>query len=220
MKVLSLILFSVLFLSCNQGEIDQLKKEIDKINEQLNAKSMELIEAKKSEEKFNFLNKSLTGIKCRIITDYGNLELEFYPDKAPLHVAMFIARAEAGFYNGTQFHRVISGFMIQGGDPNSKDNNFSNDGSGGPIFMIPHEFNDVKHVPGILSTARRNDKSEGAGCQFFVMHGVTPQLDNEYTVFGKVTKGMEIVDKIANVAKDNRDHPVKAIRIKEMIVYK
>ena len=152
----------------------------------------------------------------------GDIEVKFFPEKAPLHVFAFVTRAEAGFYNGTQFHRVIPGFMIQGGDPKSRDNDPFDDGTGGPIAMLPHEFNDIKHVPGILSTARVPDVSVGAGSQFFIMHGTSPNLDGQYTAFGQVTKGMDVVDEIAKARtmQNPPNHPVKPIRIRKIEVYR
>jgi cyclophilin family peptidyl-prolyl cis-trans isomerase len=163
----------------------------------------------KDKIKLDFLAKQLEGVTATINTSEGPISLEFYPQKAPIHVFNFITRAESGFYDGTTFHRVIEGFMIQGGDPNSKDNNPNNDGQGGPIANIPHEFNDIKHEPGILSMARISNVNAGAGSQFFIMHGTSPNLDGQYTVFGKVTDGMEVVNKIAKTQKDNRDRPLK-----------
>jgi peptidyl-prolyl cis-trans isomerase B (cyclophilin B) len=119
----------------------------------------------------------------------GDVVCEFYPEKAPNHVRNFKWLADHNFYNGVKFHRVIKGFMIQGGDPTGT-------GAGGPGWNVNQEFNDVKHTPGILSMARTGDPN-GAGSQFFIMHGTTPSLDNQYTVFGKVIKGLEIVNKIA-----------------------
>ncbi|RMI20092.1 MAG: peptidylprolyl isomerase, partial [Calditrichaeota bacterium] len=183
--------------------------------------------------RLRFLARQLKGVKARIKTNYGDIELELFPDKAPLHCFAFVTRAESGFYDNTQFHRVIPGFMIQGGDPNSRDKDPYNDGMGGPLVNIPHEFNDTKHVPGVLSTARVSDPNVGAGCQFFIMHGEAPHLDGQYTAFGRVTKGMEVVDRIANVQtyrKSGRplqgrekalaDHPVKPVIIKTIEVYR
>ena len=173
-----------------------------------------------SDDKFMFLTSKIQGIKARIKTNMGDIELKFFPDKAPLHCYTFITRAEAGFYNNTKFHRVISGFMIQGGDPNTKTNNKDSYGSGGPMAMMPHEFNDTHHKRGILSTARTSDVNAGAGSQFFIMHADNPGLNNQYTVFGEVTKGLEVVDKIATSKKDNRDRPLKPVIIKTIEVYK
>ncbi|OGJ92084.1 MAG: hypothetical protein A2268_05730 [Candidatus Raymondbacteria bacterium RifOxyA12_full_50_37] len=167
----------------------------------------------------------MEGLKARIKTSEGDIEVKFFTNEAPLHCFNFITRAECGFYDNTQFHRVIPGFMIQGGDPNSKDADPANDGMGGPIVAIPHEFNSIKHVRGILSMARTGDVTAGAGSQFFVMHGDSPQLDNQYTVFGEVISGLEIVDKIATTPTNKtnprlRDHPIKPMVIKGIEIYR
>jgi cyclophilin family peptidyl-prolyl cis-trans isomerase len=155
-----------------------------------------------------------------IKTNHGDIEAEFYPEKAPIHVFNFVTRAESGFYDGTMFHRVIKGFMIQGGDPLSKDANPTNDGSGGPIASIPHEFNDIKHVKGILSMARTGDKRAGAGSQFFIMHAANPGLDGQYTVFGNVTAGLDVVDKIARTKTGAGDRPMKNAVIRMIEVFR
>jgi len=139
-------------------------------------------------------------------TDKGEIVLEFYPDAAPLHVANFKKLAKVGFYDGTTFHRVIPGFMIQGGDPNSKDDNPFNDGQGGPPYSVPAEFNKISHEPGILSMARSSDPNS-AGSQFFICLGSPKHLDGQYTVFGKAIKGMEVVNMIG---KDRREPPKDA----------
>ena len=122
----------------------------------------------------------------------------FFPDKAPNMVKRFKAAIKEGVYNGTVFHRIMPGFMIQGGDPNSKDDDPGNDGSGGWGEMLKAEFNDVKHVPGILSTARTNEP-DTAQSQFFIVHGDASFLDGQYTVFGKVLEGLKVVDTIVNL---------------------
>ncbi|OGS36110.1 MAG: hypothetical protein A2293_00530 [Elusimicrobia bacterium RIFOXYB2_FULL_49_7] len=167
----------------------------------------------------------MTGLKARVLTSLGDIEVEFFSDKAPLHCFSFITRAECGFYNNTEFHRVIPGFMIQGGDPNTKDQDPYNDGMGGPQVMIPHEFNDIHHAPGILSMARVGDVNAGAGSQFFIMHGDSPQLDRQYTAFGKVLRGMEVVEKIATTETNRndprlRDHPIKPVIIKAIQIFR
>lgn len=132
-----------------------------------------------------------------IETKFGNMELEFFSDKAPGHVKNFKTLAKAGFYNGTLFHRVIPGFMIQGGDPKSKSPDRSMHGMGGPGYTIKAEFNDTKHERGILSMARGGDP-DSAGSQFFIIVKNYPSLDGQYTVFGRVTKGIEVADKIVD----------------------
>ena len=230
-----IVLFAfIVGMSCADREkIDLLSRQNQQFSEENTRLKEENIQLKNDLQKLqthfnqlNFLAKQLKGVKARIITNMGNIELEFYPDKAPLHCFTFITRAESGFYDNTQFHRVIPGFMIQGGDPKSKDNDPYNDGTGGPLVNIPHEFNDIHHGPGILSTARVSDPSVGAGCQFFIMHGDAPQLDKQYTVFGKVTRGMDVVDKIANVNtygdRNPRlaNHPVDPVIIRRIEVYR
>ena len=136
-------------------------------------------------------------------TDSGRLIIEFFPDVAPNHVENFVTLAEDGFYTGTIFHRIIEGFMIQGGDPYSKDIDYSMDawGTGSPGYTIDAEFNQIKHDRGIVSMARAMDP-DSAGSQFFIMHKDSTFLDNEYTVFGEVTEGMDVVDKIAALPRE------------------
>ena len=141
---------------------------------------------------------------------------ELYPAKAPNTVANFISLANKGFYDGLIFHRVIPGFMIQGGCPDGT-------GMGGPGYCIKGEFshngfqNDLAHTPGVLSMARTM-MPDTAGSQFFLMHKTSPHLDGEYAAFGKVIEGLEIVDKIANVRTDYSDRPLEKQQIKSMTV--
>jgi peptidyl-prolyl cis-trans isomerase B (cyclophilin B) len=219
MKLL-IYLFVIFIVACNTEELERLRKQNDELNKKHSETVLQLESADKYASIYKGLIPKLQGLKARMYTDKGIMEIVFFPDKAPLHVMNFVNRAEAGFYNGLQFHRVIPNFMIQGGDPNSKDDNFNDDGSGGPLVAIPHEFNDVKHVPGILSTARTNDLNSGAGSQFFIMHGTTAHLDNQYTVFGQVVKGLEVIDAIVNVPRNAQDHPLKAVRIQRIEVFR
>jgi cyclophilin family peptidyl-prolyl cis-trans isomerase len=117
--------------------------------------------------------------------DGGKIELELWPDKAPEHVNSFVFLANDGFYDGVTFHRIISGFMAQGGDPTGT-------GTGGPGYNVPAEFNDTAHVEGVLSMARAQDPNS-AGSQFFICNADAKFLDGQYTAFGKVTSGMEVV---------------------------
>ena len=151
-----------------------------------------------------------------IETRLGNIELEFSTDKAPGHVKNFKTLAKTGFYNGTLFHRVIPGFMIQGGDPNSKSPDRSMHGMGGPGYSINAEFNNVKHDRGVLSMARSQDPNS-AGSQFFIVVKDANFLDGKYTAFGKVIKGMEVADKIVNAPRDERDNPLESISMKIII---
>ncbi|THJ12546.1 MAG: peptidylprolyl isomerase [Nitrospira sp. CG24C] len=151
--------------------------------------------------------EGVKGPKATIKTKFGDMDVVFFPEKAPKHVESFIALAKAGFYNGTIFHRVIPGFMIQGGDPNTKDlNKPETYGQGGPSQKLKAEFNDIPHRRGILSMARTNDPNS-AGSQFFIVVKDSNFLDGQYTVFGEVVKGMEVADKIVNLPKNSRDLP-------------
>lgn len=153
-----------------------------------------------------------------ITMDNGDvIKGELYPDKAPKTVENFEKLANEGFYDGLNFHRVIPGFMIQGGDP-------AGNGTGGPGYSIPGEFkangfaqNDLKHTRGVLSMARAQDPNS-AGSQFFIMHADSPWLDGQYAAFGKVTSGMEGVDHVASTRTDFRDMPkepqvIKSVRV-------
>jgi peptidyl-prolyl cis-trans isomerase B (cyclophilin B) len=140
-------------------------------------------------------------------TNLGDIVIGFHPDKAPKHVENFKKLVREGFYNGTKFHRVIPGFMIQGGDPNSKLPDRSRHGSGGPGYSVNAEFNDTKHVRGILSAARSQDPNS-AGSQFFLMVATSPHLDRQYTAYGEILEGIEVVDKIVALKRDHRDNPL------------
>jgi len=151
--------------------------------------------------------------KAVIKTKFGNLEIAFFPDKAPNHVQNFVKLAKSGFYDKTIFHRVIPGFMIQGGDPNTKDLNKPDTyGMGGPAEHLKAEFNDVPHRRGILSMARTNDPNS-AGSQFFIVVKDSNFLDGQYTVFGEVVKGIEVADKIVSLPRNGRDLPNERVEI-------
>jgi peptidyl-prolyl cis-trans isomerase B (cyclophilin B) len=153
-----------------------------------------------------------------IETKFGSMEMRFFPDQAPKHVENFIKLAKSGFYDKTIFHRVIPGFMIQGGDPNTKDEtNKSTYGMGGPGYHIKAEFNDRPHVRGTVSMARSSD-SDSAGSQFFIVVKDSPHLNGKYTVFGEVVKGMEVADKIVSQPRDARDNPLERIEMMVKIV--
>ncbi|KPK88955.1 MAG: peptidylprolyl isomerase [Deltaproteobacteria bacterium SM23_61] len=155
-----------------------------------------------------------------IETKFGNLTLRFFPDVAPNHVQNFIDLAKKGFYDGTLFHRVIPGFMIQGGDPNSRNPDRSTHGYGGPGYTLKAEFNEKPHLRGTLSTARRPDHVDSAGSQFFICVAPAPRLDRKYTVFGEVVSGMEVADKIVSQPRDQKDNPLDPIAMKVKIVEK
>ena len=148
--------------------------------------------------------------KATITTKFGKIVVKFFPDLAPMHVKNFITLAEAGFYDGTPFHRVIPGFMIQGGDPTGT-------GSYNPGFTIPDEFSPSLRFdrPGRLAMANIGQKNTG-DCQFFITDGPTPSLNNVHTIFGQVVEGQGIVTKIANVPRDANDKPRTPVVIKRV----
>ena len=152
-------------------------------------------------------------------TPLGKIEFEFLEDLAPGHVKNFKDLANEDFYNNTTFHRVIPGFMIQGGDSFSKTEpgNRMKHGMGGPGYSIKAEFNDTKHRRGVLSMARSSDP-DSAGSQFFIVVKDSFFLDGKYTAFGKVLSGMDVVDKIVNSPRDRRDNPNTRIEMKVQII--
>ena len=152
-----------------------------------------------------------------IHTKLGDITLKFFPDVAPNHANNFIELAKKGFYNGTIFHRVVPKFVIQGGDPNSKNPDRSKHGMGGPGYSVKAEFSSKPHKRGTLSMARSADPNS-AGSQFFVCVADAPFLDGKYTVFGEVVKGMEVVDKIVSLPRDKNDNPNDRIEMTVDIV--
>lgn len=151
-----------------------------------------------------------------IETPHGNIEISFYQDKAPGHIENFKDLAKKGFYDGTTFHRVIPGFMIQGGDPNTKSEDRSTHGMGGPGYNIKAEFNDTQHRRGVVSMARAQDP-DSAGSQFFIVVKDAFFLDGQYTAFGEVASGMDVADKIVNEPRDAQDNPNNRIEMKVRI---
>jgi len=154
-----------------------------------------------------------------IETKFGEIEIEFMDDKAPGHVKNFLDLARKGFYDGATFHRVIPGFMIQGGCPNTKDpkGGKGSHGTGGPGYTIKAEFNDTPHKRGVVSMARANDPNS-AGSQFFICVADSGFLDRQYTAFGRVRRGMEAADKIVASPRDARDNPEERIEMKVRVV--
>jgi len=142
----------------------------------------------------------------------GDIVLKFFPDVAPGHVKNFTDLAKKGFYNGTTFHRVIPGFMIQGGDPNSKNPDRSMHGMGGPGHKVKAEFNSKPHKRGIVSMARSNDP-DSAGSQFFICVADANFLDWQYTVFAEVVTGMDVADKVVSMKRDGNDNPFERVEM-------
>lgn len=169
-----------------------------------------------SEIDLSFLDKYSKAI---LHTSLGDIELEFSAEEAPKTVSNFLKLSEEKFYDGVTFHRVIKGFMIQGGDPNSKDDDPTNDGQGGPGYTVPAEIG-LKNTKGTLATARLGDamnpKKDSSGSQFFINTVDNAFLDGQYTVFGKVTSGMDIVEKIENIKTGTSDRPMEDVVIKSV----
>ncbi len=166
----------------------------------------------KRPEKFSEPNPIVT-----LKTNFGDITLELFKADAPKTVENFLKLAKNDFYNGTKFHRVIKGFMIQGGDPNSKDNNPLNDGTGGPGYTFEDEINQHKIVRGVLAMANAGPNTNGS--QFFILTAQSyPSLDGKHTVFGKVIDGMDIVEKIENLPTDKNDRPKEDAIIEKVII--
>ena len=150
-----------------------------------------------------------------IKTNFGSIKFSLLPELAPETVRNFSKLAKSGFYNETLFHRVIPGFMIQGGDPNTKSPDKSVWGQGGPGYNLKAEFNSRSHLRGIVSMARAADP-DSAGSQFFIVTSDSTFLDKQYTVFGEVTEGMDVVDKIVNLPRDGNDCPEQEAKMLEV----
>ena len=167
------------------------------------------------------VNQSSGNNTALIETTQGPIKIEFYPDVAPNHVKNFQDLSNMGFYDEVVFHRIVPGFVLQAGDPNTKNSSLSRDtwGTGGPGYTINQEFNSLPHERGILSMARMLDPNS-AGSQFFIVLNNSKFLDGQYTVFGKVTEGIEVVDKIANVTTNSIDQPMnqELVKIKRITI--
>lgn len=172
-------------------------------------------QAANDDEKGENMNEQI--IATIEMQDGGIIKLELYEDIAPETVRNFVSLARSGFYDGLTFHRIIPGFMIQGGDP-------MDDGTGGPGYCIKGEFsengfeNTLKHTRGVISMARRSYPLDSAGSQFFIMHADASYLDGSYAAFGKVIEGMDVVDAIAAVNCDANDHPYDDVIIKSITI--
>jgi len=152
-----------------------------------------------------------------IKTNFGNIKFSLLPDIAPETVRSFLELAKSGLYNGTLFHRVIPGFMIQGGEPNTKNPDKSTWGQGGPGHNLKAEFSTRSHLRGIVSMARSTDP-DSAGSQFFIVTSDSTFLDKQYTVFGEVVDGMEVADKIVNLPRDGNDCPKQEAKMLEVAI--
>jgi peptidyl-prolyl cis-trans isomerase B (cyclophilin B) len=157
-----------------------------------------------------------------IKTSYGEMTLAFWPDVAPKTVENFKKLAREGFYDGTAFHRIIKGFMIQGGCPNTKVGARGMPGTGDPGYKLKAEFNAKKHVKGVISMAR-SSAPDSAGCQFFICHGDASFLDRQYTAFGALVKGEDVLEKLANVPTKSggggeKSTPVERVAVERITI--
>ena len=150
-------------------------------------------------------------------TKFGKIVFKLLPDLAPETVRSFEKLSKSGFYDGTLFHRVIPGFMIQGGDPNTKSPDKSKWGTGGPGYMLKAEFNSKSHLRGVVSMARAMDP-DSAGSQFFIVTTDSTFLDRQYTAFGEVIEGIEVADKIVNLSRDGNDCPNEEIKMLKVFI--
>ena len=195
--VLLLVALLLLSLACATEEVSRADKAAEAL----------LAAQQKNETKEETNVDKTHPIATITMKDGGVIKLELYPETAPESVKNFISLANSGFYDGLIFHRVISGFMIQGGDPDGR-------GTGGPGYSIKGEFaingvkNDISHVRGVLSMARAQPY-DSAGSQFFICHADSTFLDGQYAAFGRVTSGMDVVDRIAATTTDSKDKPYK-----------
>lgn len=186
------ILQIVILAGCGEKQISKCKNltmvEIEEIKEKVKSMPLEPVAANEV---------------AVLETNFGTIVVQFFPDKAPQHCAYFKRLVKAGFYDCTRFHRIAKNFVIQGGDILTRDNDPTNDGTGSPGYGIPAEFNDTSHEKGVLSMARSSDPNS-AGSQFFIClnRETTHHLDGQYTAFGIVIEGLDVVDKISSVETD------------------
>ena len=176
--------------------------------------------AKKGKKKMTPAPRNYANTLATLQTDMGDITIKFFYDKAPNHVKNFVDLAASGFYDGTMFHRVIPGFMIQGGDPLTKKPEdprqpYGTGGNGN--VRLKAEFNDVSHKRGIVSMARSSDPNS-ASSQFFIVVKDSTFLDNQYSAFGEVVSGMDVADKIVNVPRNAQDRPNTPVRIKKVLL--
>lgn len=165
----------------------------------------------------DFTKPLADNITATLKTSMGDIVIKFFPKDAPMTVNNFIQLAQQGFYDGDRFHRVIKGFMIQTGDPNSKDENFDNDGLGGPGYEFQDEINSHKLVRGAVAMANAGPDTNGS--QFFIVTAQsTPWLDGHHTVFGEVVSGMDVIDKIESTTTNANDHPTSNITITKVTI--
>jgi peptidyl-prolyl cis-trans isomerase B (cyclophilin B) len=242
MKKLCIVLFIFLLSACSSSEVQTtdysknpgididlgIEQKTDQVplqplgEETASADEIDLEKNNENDEvdlnKINPRNfKSLVNLydSAVINTNFGNITVKFYNEDSPFTVNNFMNLADLGFYDNTKFHRVIKGFMIQGGDPNSKDDNPADDGRGGPGYFFKDEFNNHKIVRGSLAMANAGENTNGS--QFFIVTAEsTPHLDGKHTNFGYVIEGMEVVDKIESIETNENDYPAQEVIIESI----
>lgn len=217
-KLIFLSIFALLLgAGCSQPAEQVNQAKIKDANQSVNTTNME---TNKKTNLDNQKNLAAEYSQALIKTNMGNIKVAFYADESPVTVNNFLNLAEQGFYNGTSFHRVIKDFMIQGGDPNSKDqDNRIMHGTGGPAYKFEDEFNSHKLVKGSLAMANSGPNTNGS--QFFIVTlDATPWLDGKHTNFGYVVEGMNVVDAIENVSVDQRDNPFEPIIVESIELIK
>ena len=200
-----------------------MKEDIQKATDQENKKINNALNESGLNDNKNNGNNNMDYAKqysqAVIATNLGKIKVKFYNTDSPKTVNNFLKLSAEKFYDGTKFHRVIKGFMIQGGDPNSKDDDWSNDGTGGPGYSFQDEFNAHKLVKGSLAMANSGPNTNGS--QFFIVTAPsTPWLDGKHTNFGEVVSGMDVVDKIENVKVNQNDHPTEDVVIQSIELVK
>ena len=202
---------------------DQLKTEKTKEPSKTTKKETTMKENEKTSSPQIDLSYLEKYTAATLRTSAGDIQIEFFGQEAPKTVSNFLKLSENKFYDGVTFHRVIKGFMIQGGDPNSKDDDPTNDGQGGPGYTIPAEIG-LKNTKGTVATARLGDavnpKRDSSGSQFFINSVDNSFLDGQYTVFGKVTSGMDVVEKIENTKTGANDRPIDDVVIESVELIK
>lgn len=210
MKRILLILFTIiLFLGCSKEKTEEWERvlTVQEINE-----IIKKVKTLKSEP----VEKDEIAV---IETTLGTIKFKFFTEVAPVHCEKFKMLANNEFYDGTKFFRAVPGFMIQGGDILSRDDDPGNDGQGGCGYNLKAEFSNISHKRGIVSMARKGYHYDTAGSQFFIVHADYPSLDRQYTVFGEVIEGMDVVDKIANSETKN-ERLVEPVIMKKVRVVK
>lgn len=213
-KFLFILALAALLTGCQAEE--NLNKGNTNMNLNVNSQASSLQETYKKLGMEDLLSQYNGAI---IKTSSGDIKVKFYNQESPLTVNNFLNLAKKGFYDGTRFHRVIADFMIQGGDPNSKDDDWTNDGTGGPGYKFADEINTHKLVKGSLAMANSGKNTNGS--QFFIVTAAsTPWLDGKHTNFGEVVEGMDVVAKIEAVKVNENDHPLNDIEIKSIELIK